>query len=310
MKQDKNRTNNKNTAAAQQQTAAAVRTDLALEEREQWHREAGAAAALPGVQAKEVVRRGVRTTVVRILNRQGEQELHKPQGTYVTLELRPEEHRALPAFRRVTQALAAEVVALMHLSETASVLVVGLGNESVTPDALGPMVLQRLFVTRHLLELDAAPFPHLRPVSALQPGVLGTTGMESFDVVRAVIDRVKPDAVVAVDALAGRSPERLCATVQLTDTGIVPGSGVGNRRPAFTPETLGLPVFAIGVPTVMDATAQRTQDGDPNADMILTPRSIDAKLRQISRVIGASLNLALQPQLTGAQIEQFVEIWQ
>lgn len=282
-----------------------TRTDLAMEERELWHREAGQAARIPGVEAEETVRRGIRTTAVRIRSEEGSRELHKPQGSYITLELddlrRMEEH----AFRRVSRTLAGELAALMRLPEKASVLVVGLGNEDVTPDALGPLVLRRLFVTRHLTEA-LAPLASLRPVSALQPGVLGTTGMESFEVVQSVLERTKPDALIAVDALAARSVGRLCATVQLSDAGITPGSGVGNSRLALTREKLGLPVFAIGAPTVVDAGALLPDGAENGADMIVTPRSIDAQVRALAGLIGTALNLSLHNQLTQEQIEQFV----
>lgn len=289
-------------------TARTGRTDLALEERELWHAEAGQSTQIPGVLAQQTVRRGIRTTLVRVLDAQGSRELHKPEGTYVTLELDELRRHELRAFHRVTQTLAGELAALMRLPEQASVLVVGLGNEDVTPDALGPLVLRRLLVTRHLQQSESFPYGKLRPVSALQPGVLGTTGMESFDVVRSVVERTKPDVLIAVDALAARSLDRLCSTVQLTDTGIVPGSGVGNRRAALTKKQLGLPVFAIGAPTVADATALLPQaDVSSGVDMIVTPRSIDASVRQIAGVIGTALNLSLHNQLTREQIEQFVE---
>lgn len=282
-----------------------TRTDLALEERELWHQEAGDAAKIPGVRAETVVRRGVRTTVVRIENDEGSRELHKPPGTYITLELEDLRKQEAWAFRRISETLAGELRALMRLRPNAGVLVVGLGNEDVTPDALGPLVLRRLLITRHLAN-GQLPFAGLRRVSALQPGVLGTTGMESFEVVQSVIDKTKPDALIAVDALAARSLDRLCATVQLSDTGIVPGSGVGNRRMALTRERLGIPVFAVGAPTVADATALLPKDTAPGGDMIVTPRSIDTQVRMLAGVIGTGLNLSLQNGLSLDQIEQFV----
>lgn len=288
-------------SAAQRNT----RTDLALEERELWHREAGEAAKIPGVRAETTLRRGVRTTVVRILDAEGSRELHKPPGTYVTLELDDLLRQETRAWQRVSRTLAGELSALMQLAPDASVLVVGLGNEDVTPDALGPLTLRRLLVTRHL-GAESTQFGRLRRVSALQPGVLGTTGMESAEVVRSVIDRTHPDALICVDALAARSLDRLCATVQLSDAGIVPGSGVGNRRMALTGERLGLPVFAIGAPTVADATTLLSKDASSGGDMIVTPRSIDTQVRQIAGLIGTALNLSLQNRLSAEQIEQFV----
>ena len=300
----KNHRNNRGIPPPSTPAQRSARTDLALEQRELWHREAGSAAELPGVSVSVLQRRGIRTTVVRILDETGARELQKPPGTYVTLELTELERSEPHAFRRVTETLAGELAALLQLQPEAAVLVVGLGNEDVTPDALGPLVLRRLLVTRHL-RTDPALL-RLRQVSALQPGVLGSTGMESFEIVRSVVRQTQPDAVICVDALAAREPERLCATVQLSDTGIVPGSGVGSHRAALTKETLGVPVFAIGAPTVTEA-AGLLPDALPAADLIVTPRAIGAKLRRIAAVIGTSLNLSLQNGLTRGQIEQFVE---
>lgn len=283
-----------------------TRTDLALEERELWHSEAGRTTEIPGVQAREEQRRGVKSTLVRILNEEGSRELHKPVGTYLTLELDALLRKEPQAFARVSRTLAGEISALMRLRENAAVLVVGLGNEHITPDALGPLTLRRLLVTRHLTAADL-PLAGLRRVSALQPGVLGSTGMESFEIVQAVIEKTEPDALIVVDALAARSAVRLCTTIQLTDAGILPGSGVGNRRLAFTRERLGLPVYAIGAPTVTDAAAIRSNEAHSGADLILTPRSIDVQIRQMAGVIGAALNISLHPQTHPERLAQLVE---
>lgn len=283
-------------------------TDLALEEREYVQQEAGECTALPGVQAKTTVRRGIKTTVVKVLNAEGEHQLRKPVGTYVTLELEELNRHQIKAFGRITQTLAGEIADLMKLPPDASVLVVGLGNPDVTPDSIGPRCLKRLFVTRHLMGQLPESFGKLRTVSALQPGVMGSTGMESAEIVRAVISETHPDCVVAIDALAARDIERICSTVQLTDTGLTPGSGIGNRRAALTKQELGIPVFAIGTPTVTDASAVVSETQKQAAgDCIVTPRTIDAKADQIAALIAGSLNLALHSGLTCDQIAQFVE---
>lgn len=287
-----------------------ARTDLAMEERELWHQEAGQATRLPGVYAHETKRRGILTTVVKILNDDGVKELHKPVGTYITLELDELQRRTRRAFHRVTETLAGEMAALMQLPKDASVLVVGLGNPDITPDAIGPLALRRLLVTRHLVDQLPESFGKFRSVSALQPGVLGSTGLESAEIVRAVVEKSKPDSIVVIDALAARSLGRLCSTVQLADSGIIPGSGVGNHRAAFTRETLGVPVYAVGVPTVADAAPLLDKNDPPaqGADLIVTPRSMDAQCRKIANVIACSLNLALHSNLTREQISEFVEI--
>lgn len=284
------------------------RTDLALEEQEYLQKEAGQAARLSGVQVQTAVRRGIRTTAVRVLNEEGERQLHKPVGTYVTLELDDLNRRQRKAFERIEQTLAGELAALMKLKPDTSVLVVGLGNPDVTPDSVGPRCLKRLFVTRHLREHIPDSFGTLRTVSALQPGVMGSTGMESAETVRAVIAETKPDCLLVIDALASREMSRLCTTVQLSDTGLIPGSGLGNRRAALTEQTLGIPVFAIGTPTVTEAAGLLPQDRKREAeDCIITLRSIDEKTEQIAALIAGSVNFALHSGLTGDQIAQFVE---
>lgn len=284
------------------------RTDLALEEREYVQQEAGQCTALPGVQAKTTVRRGIKTTTVRILNAEGERQLRKPVGTYVTLELEELNRHQIKAFGRITQTLAGEIAELMKLPHDASVLVVGLGNPDVTPDSIGPRCLKHLFVTRHLIGQIPESFGKLRVVSALQPGVMGSTGMESAEIVRAVIAETHPDCAVAIDALAARDVSRICSTVQLTDTGLTPGSGIGNRRAALTKQELGIPVYAIGTPTVTEAAdAFAPEQKQAAIDCIVTPRTIDAKADQIAALIAGSLNLALHSGLTYDQIAQFVE---
>ena len=281
----------------------ATRTDLALEQSELWHRDAGEAAQLPGVRVRASEHRGIRTTWVEVLDEQGSRALGKPVGSYVTLELGDLGLGGAAALTRAGRALAEALGSMMGLDGLAPVLVVGLGNEDVTPDALGPLVLRRLLITRHLQD---GALHGLRPVSALQPGVLGSTGMESLEIVQSVVEKTRPSALIAVDALAARSPERLCTTVQLTDTGITPGSGVGSRRLRLNREQLGIPVFAVGSPTVIDAGALFA--GRPGVgDMILTPRSIDSRVRQIAGVIGSGLNFSLHNRLTAAQFAQFVE---
>ncbi len=283
-------------------------TDLALEEREYVQQEAGECTALPGVQAKATVRRGIKTTVVKVLDAEGERQLHKPIGTYVTLELEELNRHQIKAFGRITQTLAGEMADLMKLPSDAAVLVVGLGNPDVTPDSIGPRCLKHLFVTRHLMGQLPECFGKLRTVSALQPGVMGSTGMESAEIVRAVISKTRPDCLIVIDALAAREISRICSTVQLTDTGLTPGSGIGNRRAALTKQELGIPVFAVGTPTVTDASGVVSEAQKQAArDCIVTPRTIDAKADQIAALIAGSLNLALHSGLTCDQISQFVE---
>lgn len=282
----------------------AKRTDLAMEAREIWQESAGETTELPGVRARETSAKGITTTVVEILDQRGVRALQKPVGTYITLEIERGLLRQPAGFARCAAKLGRELAAL--LPKTGPVLVAGLGNAAVTPDAIGPKCLEHLLVTRHL----GGTFPQLRAVSAIAPGVLGMTGLESVEVIRGIVERSQPCCVVAVDALASRSPERLCATVQLADTGIIPGSGVHNRRAALDRDTLGVPVIAVGVPTVVEAATlledlfeengQKTDTVRSFCDtsMIVTPKDIDARIAVISRFLGCGISLALHRGLS------------
>ena len=217
-------------------------------------------------------------------------------------------------------ALAAELGALLGLAPGAPALVVGLGNRAITPDNIGPKAADQTMVTRHLVERVPEHFGSFRPVAALAAGVLGTTGMESGELVRAVAETLRPACVIAVDALASRSLRRVCRTIQLADTGITPGSGVGNARAALNAETLGVPVIAVGVPTVVDA-ATLTCDvlaeagkGELNPaalqgagdGLIVTPKDIDTQVHDLAKVIGYGINLALHTGLTIGDVELFL----
>ena len=288
------------------------RTDLALEAKELWAESAEKETKLEGVRARDSLREGYQVTTVDILDEQGASSLGKPVGSYVTVQLEALARREEDAFGRAARAIAAELNGLLKLPEEATCLVVGLGNRAITPDAIGPGVADHTMVTRHLVEQVPEHFGSFRPVAALAAGVLGTTGVESGELVKAVAEKIRPGCIIAVDALASRSMDRVCTTVQLANTGIVPGSGVGNHRAALNRETLGVPVIAVGVPTVVDAgtlaadiLAEAGQEGlDPEAlagagdGLMVTPRDIDQRVADLVKVIGYGINLALQPGLT------------
>ena len=285
-----------------------VRTDLAVEAHALWRESAGETTRLKGVAAREEQAEGMTVTRVEILDQEGARALGKPEGTYLTLDVSPLWRREEDAFPRAVRAVAALLGPL--LPEEGPVLAAGLGNQAMTPDALGPRSLAHLLVTRHLGEV----LPPLRPVAGLGAGVLGTTGMEVAEWVRGAAEQVGPAAVIVVDALAARDLERLCATVQIADTGLVPGSGVGNHRMALNRETLGVPVISVGVPTVVDAeTIARDLLGEAGAvpkalngrgrRFFVTPESIDQKIRDLSKVLGYGINLALQESLALEDLE-------
>jgi len=283
------------------------RTDLALEARELWGEGGGRAAELAGVRAADYQREGWPVTRVEILDDRGERALGKPAGSYVTLNLTDYWRRPEGFFRRAAEALAEELRAL--LPEEGPVFAAGLGNAAMTPDAVGPQTVSHLLVTRHLGEV----LPDFRPVAAAAAGVLGTTGMEAAEWVRALAERVEPAAVIVVDALAARSLSRVCTTIQVADTGIIPGSGVGNRRMALNRETMGVPVISIGVPTVVDAATLaldllRESGGQlpetlSGGSLFVTPKDVDARVRDLSKLLGYGVNMALQPGLSVEDVD-------
>ena len=281
------------------------RTDLALEARELWQESAERTSRLSGVKATKTRQEGYPVTRVDILDHRGEEALGKPVGSYLTVDLTTFWQRKADFFERAVRAVGSQLKQL--LPAEGSVLVIGLGNAAMTPDAVGPLCLESVLVTRHLISAMPRQFAGFRPVAVFRTGVLGTTGVESAEAVRGLVEQVKPSLVIAVDALASRRMGRVCATVQLSDTGIVPGSGVGNHRSALNTETLGVPVFALGVPTVVDAATlaadlleesgveqvdeQRLRD---NGTFMVTTRDIDQQVRDLSKVVGYGINWALQ----------------
>ena len=280
-----------------------------MEDHALWRRSAKRQTKLSGVRAREETEGGVKITSVEILDEEGERALGKPRGTYVTLECMPAHEPA--AFAAQSALLSRHIRALLPVG--AHVLVAGLGNDSITPDALGPKAASMVLATRHIRGEFArsAGLSDLRPTAVLSPGVLGQTGVESSEIIRGLCAMVRPAAVIVVDALACRSLSRLGCTVQVCDTGIAPGSGVGNHRQALNADTLGVPVIAIGVPTVVDAaTIAMELTGSDNADtvlpqgrgMMVTPREIDLLIDRASRLVAMTINRMLQPEYSPLEL--------
>lgn len=278
------------------------RTDLAVEQREM------TAKHSDNVAVRQYARQNANVTEIEILNDEGAKELGKPKGKYITMEI--------PAFSHDSELLDGRLTAMTESirtllpDEDGPVLVAGLGNEDVTPDALGPRTAHGIFATRHIDRALASElgFGELRDVCAITFGVLGQTGMETAETIRGIVNTIHPAAVITVDALAARSLQRLGKTVQLTDTGITPGSGVGNSRARLDKETLGVPVIAIGVPTVVDAVTlvrdftsehkMAKEKEDEAKAMMVCPREIDVTIRRAARFLALSLNCALQPSIS------------
>ena len=235
-----------------------IRTDLARESHElAAKRNRSQDSAIPGVRIEENTDEGITTSWIWIENDQGAEEMGKVPGTYLTIEAPDLRSRDSVFSQKVATHFSDQFARFLEeagIGKNDSCLIVGLGNWNVTADALGPLVVKHTMVTRHLFELEPESVQDgYRSVSALSPGVLGLTGLETSDIVRGVVDKAKPDFVIAFDSLASRALTRVNTTIQVADTGINPGSGVGNQRKALTRETLGVPVIAIGVPTVVDA---------------------------------------------------------
>lgn len=291
-----------------------VRTDLALEQRERFVPDQ---IEIPGVAVEETYDDmcEVRVTTVRIETENGAAVMGKPVGNYITLEA-PKMAEADESYHREISGKLMEVLerCLPEKEDGQSILIIGLGNRNVTPDALGPLVVEHLDITRHLVKeygkyaLDGEAD---RLVSAVVPGVMGQTGMETVEIVRGIVEETEPDFVIAIDALAARSVRRLNRTIQIADTGIAPGSGVGNHRNAITEETVGVPVIAIGVPTVVDAATIvgdsieeyvakcRDEGMRENKEhlippylygMFVTPKDIDETMERTSYTISEALN--------------------
>ena len=292
----------------------AFRTDLAVEAIEN-HK---TAAALTHVRQSDRTLEGFAVHEVRILSEDAAREIGKPQGRYLTLELDALIRREEDAFPRACKALSTLLRELLPHPNDGPVLIAGLGNRMITPDAIGPQTADHVIATRHLVAQSPAIFADWRPVSALAPGVLGQTGVETGEVICGVLDRVRPAAVIAVDALAAGRLSRLLRTVQLADTGITPGAGVGNARAALNEETLGVPVIAVGVPTVVDGATLAheisSQLGQPACEalddlsqpVMITTRDIDREVADISRMIGYAVNMALHPHLSVADIDLYL----
>ncbi len=292
------------------------RSDLAMEARRIWTEDNRSEPE--GVEESVESRLGFEVTTVAVTGDRAAEELCKPKGRYVTVELGRFLRREDDSFEAGVRVIADILLSLLG-ENAGTVMVAGLGNPSITPDAVGHLVVKDTLVTRHLRRQMPEAFAQFGDLSALEPGVMGTTGVESVDVVGAVVREVKPDALIAVDALASRSMDRVCRTVQIADSGIVPGSGVGNARGALSRETLGIPVIALGVPTVVDAATltldvarEAGVELDPEAlrgksgNCIVTPREIDSQVRTISRLMAYGINLAVHRGLTVRDVDLFL----
>lgn len=296
-----------------------IRTDLALEATERFTEEN---VEIRGVEISEDYdeEKDVRTTVVKITTENGARIMGRPQGNYITIEAPGLSMSDEDYHREISEKLALHLKKLIHLEREQSILVVGLGNSAITADSLGPHVVDNLYITRHMIReygLKSMGKERMHRVSGIIPGVMAQTGMETSEIVQGIVTETKPDVVIAIDALAARSTRRLNRTIQITDTGIIPGSGVGNHRVGLTEENLQVKVIGIGVPTVVDAATivrdsmahlldalEETEQKEFLEEMIsphlhtmfVTPRDVDETVKYLSYTISEGLNIAFSQQ--------------
>ncbi|PKM96215.1 MAG: GPR endopeptidase [Firmicutes bacterium HGW-Firmicutes-1] len=319
-----------------------IRTDLALEAREI----AGdIKTELKGIKVitEKLDELNMHITKVQVLDEDGEKQIHKPIGNYITIECEGIKRNSTDEKKDIVEAVANELKKIVDLRNK-TILVIGLGNQRVTPDSLGPKVVANLIVTRHLFqEFEGMNDDVIQSVSAIAPGVMGQTGMETVEIVKGVVDTIKPDIVIAVDALASRRTNRVNTTIQIADTGVHPGSGVGNRRKGLTQKTLGVPVIAIGVPTVVDAATivndtmeelinqVKSSNGSGQiidamfqmtdvekyklikeilypyvGNLFVTPKEIDEVIERISDIVAMALNRTLHPDMEYEEIRSWL----
>lgn len=293
-----------------------VRTDLALESREKFERNN---VEVEGVEIHEDYQEelDLRTTVVQIRTDSGAKTMEKPKGVYITMEAPNMVIQDEAYHEKIAQVFSGHLRKILDLEEEKTILVVGLGNRDITPDALGPYVVQNLSITRHIVKeygKMSIGKDKVHCVCSLVPGVMAQTGMETLEIIRGVVQETHPDAVIAIDALAARGMRRLNCTIQITDTGIMPGSGVLNFRNGLTKETIGVPVIGIGVPTVIDAATivhdavskilESLEEAEMEEflediispklhQMFVTPKDVDETIKIIGKTIAEGINLAV-----------------
>lgn len=323
-----------------------VRTDLALEAKEMYQEKHKKEKDIDGIEVINEVDKDIKVTTVKVKDENGSNKIGKPKGNYVTIEIPGFTAYDGETMDRVSQVVADVLSRMVKIEVQKTALVVGLGNWKVTPDALGPKVTEGIMVTRHLKTvMPEVMDDSVRPVCSIAPGVLGITGVETVEIIRGLVQRVKPDVVICIDALAARRVERVNTTIQISDTGISPGAGVGNNRKQINEDNLGVKVIAIGVPTVVDAvtiandTIDMVIDSLMNStsnendfykmlgsldrnekgtlirevlsskalgEMIVTPKDIDLVINSLAKIISNGINMAVQPNMDMEDINKFM----
>ncbi|MBO8136603.1 MAG: GPR endopeptidase [Desulfotomaculum sp.] len=313
-----------------------ITLDLAVEAHEVVRGQTG--QEIPGVIMDKHSYSSCTVNTVKIVEESAEQIMGKPRGTYITIEAPAIKDNNRKIHQEIVEVLAKHLSQLFNLSDKGNVLVVGLGNWNATPDALGPKVIDQVMVTRHIFNYAPSEVRDgMRPVSAVSPGVLGTTGIETAEIVKGIVDNIKPELIIAVDSLASRSVERIATTIQIADTGISPGSGVGNKRAGINQESMGVPTIAIGVPTVVHAAMIASDAIDRlfahyktnpqiyqayqqqvvqetlqqvlapfGGNLMVTPKEVDILIQNTSRIIAGGVSAALHRGITSEEYSMYL----
>ena len=307
------------------------RTDLALERRDVYKKANNIKGEIDGILSEEIdVTNTIKVTRVNVTNESGANAILKPIGTYTTIDVKKMRNITNEEINKISETMSGELKSLInkHVNEKEEILIVGLGNEFSTPDSLGPKVIREVDVTRHIFKyLPQFVEDGDREVSAIAPGVLGVTGIETQEILKGIVDNVKPKLIIAIDSLASKSIDRISSSVQLSDTGIIPGAGVGNRRRELSKETLGIPVIGIGIPTVVELATlvsdgidifiktlqEKAESNDylnklkendkyeevkealnvGEYNMIVTPKEIDDLIENMKNIVARGINYAI-----------------
>lgn len=278
-----------------------IRTDLAMEAHDIMRRKNK--GDIDGIKAVTEQHDDIKITRVDILTDDAGAKIGKAAGTYITLEA-PYLKYSTHDYETAVKLISNELTKMIGKDENAATLIVGLGNRAITPDALGCRAVEELLVTRHMQSYIDAPTGN---VCAIAPGVLGTTGIETLDIIKGIVDIVKPSLVIAIDALAAADISRVSTTIQIADTGIQPGAGVGNNRKGLNKETLGVKVIAIGVPTVIDAeTISKVPIPEELAPLNVTTKDIDIVIEKMAKTVANGINLTLHKELSLKEISEIV----
>ena len=307
------------------------RTDLALERRDIYKETNNIKGEIDGIiSEEEEVSKTIKVTRVNVINENGAKSIQKPIGTYTTIDVEKMRNITEEEISKISNTMSEELKKLInkHVGKTDEILIVGLGNEYSTPDSLGPKVIREVDVTRHIFKyLPQFVEDGDREVSAIAPGVLGTTGIETQEILKGIVDNVKPKLIIAIDSLASKSIDRISSSVQLSDTGIIPGAGVGNKRRELSRDTLGVPVIGVGIPTVVELATlvsdgidifiktlqEKAESNDylnklkendkyeevkealnvGEYNMIVTPKEIDDLIENMKNIVARGINYAI-----------------